>query len=260
MKSTLPILNSALLALGLAGCNGRPTDTVDTSPPEDTAPEGPVYPAGDRVLVYTGNGGVTGAGSSGFGSFEDIDAHWKDKYGWNTDVRESLGDDLSSYRLVVLAAPGIYGGSNFTQEQVDLLEGARRQGSRVVILNDVGNCDSNVIDNLLEAWGLRPRFTGVGVDEFTMLPATFIAADQMTEGVSELRFSDPCYVAANGAPYVVHHEGDYLVVKDQPLEWGGEVVLIGDLEFLDDTGNLELGDNKLFAERLAEVEPDYVVE
>ena len=41
---------------------------------------------------------------------------------------------------------------------------------------------------------------------------------------------------------------------------GGEVVLVGDIEFLDDTRNYELGDNQLFADRLVEVEPGYAVE
>ena len=93
-----------------------------------------------------------------------------------------------------------------------------------------------------------------------MLDTSFIADDQLTDGVEELRFSDPCFIDNNDAPYIVHHEGDYMVVKDQPLGWGGEVVLVGDIEFLDDTRNYELGDNQLFADRLVEVEPGYAVE
>lgn len=235
-------------------------EPIDTSPPEDTAPEGPVYPTGDRIMLYTGNGGLDGASSSGFGQYDDIDAHWKDKYGWNTDVRSSLGDDLSDYRMVGLMAPGIYGGSNFDVEQIDLLEGARRHGTRIVVFNEVTNCGANIIENLLDNWGIRPRFTGEGMDEFQMADANFIASDQMTEGVSELRFSDPCFINDNQAPYIAHHEGDHMVVKDLPLGWGGEVVLVGDLEFLDDTANYDLGDNLLFADRLVEVEPGYTVD
>jgi hypothetical protein len=242
-----------LVALVALACE-KP-EPVDTSPPEDTAPEGPVYPSGDRILLYTGNGGLDGAASSGFGQYDDIDAHWKEKYGWNTDVRSSLGDDLSEYRMIGLMAPGIYGGSNFDLDQIDLLEGARRKGTRVVIFNEVGNCDANIITNLLDNWGVRPRFSGEGADEFQMLDTDFIGTDQMTQGVSELRFSDPCYIDANEAPYVVHNQGDHIVVKDQPGGWGGEVVLIGDIELLDDTQNYELGDNLLFADRLVEVDP-----
>ncbi len=231
-------------------------EPVDTAPViEDTAPEGPVYPDGDRIMLYTGNGGLAGAGSSGLGQYDDIDAHWKEKYGWNTDVRSSLDSDLTQYRMIGLMAPGIYSGSNFTVEEIDLLEAARRKGTRIVIFNEVGNCGSNIIANLLDNWGVRPRFTGEGTDEYQMLDTDFIGTDQMTEGVSALRFSDPCFIAANDAPYVVHNEGNHIVVKDQPLGWGGEVVLIGDIEFLDDTGNYGLADNQVFADRLVEVDP-----
>jgi hypothetical protein len=249
-----------LLVLALFAFACEKPEPVDTSPPEDTAPEGPVYPTGDRIMLYTGNGGLAGAGSNGFGQYDDIDAHWKERFGWNTDVRDSLGDDLTPYRMVGLMAPGIYGGSNFTVEQIDLLEAARRKGTRVVVFNEVGNCDANIIENLLENWGVRPRFTGEGTDEFQMLDTDFIATDQMTTGVSGLRFSDPCFINDNGAPYIVHNQGDHIVVKDQPLGWGGEVVLIGDIEFLDDTGNYDLADNLIFAENLVVVDPDYSAE
>ena len=250
--------HSLLILSSLAlGC--EQPEPIDTSPPEDTAPEGPVYPSGDRIMLYTGNGGLAGASSSGFGQYDDIDVHWKEKFGWNTDVRDSLGDDLGDYRMVGLMAPGIYDGSNFTIEQIDLLEAARRRGTRIVIFNEVGNCDANIIGNLLENWGIRPRFNGEGVKEYSMLDTDFIADDQMTAGVSELRFSDPCFIDDNQAPYIIHHEGNHMVVKDQPLGWGGEVVLIGDIEFLDDTANYGLGDNLLFADNLVTVDPDYVV-
>ncbi len=249
-----------LLVLPLFALACEKPEPIDTSPPEDTAPEGPVYPTGDRIMLYTGNGGLEGASSDGFGQYDDIDEIWKDSFGWNTDVRSSLGDDLTDYRMIGLMAPGIYGGSNFDMEQIDLLEGARRKGTRIVVFNEVDNCDSNIISNLLDNWGIRPRFTGEGTDEFQMLDTDFIANDQMTEGVGELRFSDPCFINANDAPYLVHNEGNHIVVKDQPLGWGGEVVLIGDLEFLDDTQNYDLGDNLQFAKNLVVVDPDYAAE
>ncbi|MFH1468806.1 MAG: hypothetical protein ABIO70_30740 [Pseudomonadota bacterium] len=253
MRRCLPYL---VFITALPACH-REEEPVDTTPPEDTAPEGPVYPTGDRILLYTGHGGATPSGSGGFGSFDDIDAHWKDLYGWNTDVRDSLGDDLSSYRLVGLMAPGLNGGGTFSVEEIDLLEHARRRGTRIAIFNEVDNCDTNVIGNLLENWGILPRFSGEGVDEFSMVAASFIGQEQMTEGVDEMRFSDPCFVEANGAPYVVSWEGNHIVAKDQPLGWGGEVVLIGDLEILDDTENYNLADNLVFDENLVKVEPGY---
>jgi hypothetical protein len=248
----------ALAAFAIA-CHSK-QDTVDTTPPEDTAPEGPVYPTGDRILLFTGHGGAVEGASSGFGAFADMDAHWKDKYGWNTDIRSTLDKDLSAYRMIGLVAPGLNGGSTFSVDEIDQFEHARRRGTRIVIFNEVENCDTNVIGNLLENWGIVPRFSGEGAAEFQMDAATFIAPDQMTEGVEGLRFSDPCYVADNGAPYIVHSEGNHIVVKDQPLGWGGEVVLIGDLEFMDDTGNYALADNQVFADRLVEVDPAYAAE
>jgi len=239
--------------LALAGCDGEQESVPFLVAPEDTAPQGPIYPSGDRILMYYGNGGANAA-SSGWGSLVQIDEHWKEKYGWNTDWRDSLGDDLSAFRMIGFMAPGIHGGSDFTEDQIALLDGVRRAGTRLVVFNEVDNCDSRVIDSLLEGLGAAPRFTGEGTAEYQVVAPSYIGPDQITEGVSDLRLSDPCYIEPNGAPYIIHDEGNHILVKD-PHAFGGEVVLMGDFEFLDDSGNIKLSDNLVLADRLVEVEP-----
>lgn len=262
--SRLVVLPGCLVACLVLppGC-GKDEDVEDSSPvdtaPVDTAPPTPTWPTGDRILMYTGNGGVTGR-DSGWGQLDDIDAHWKEKYGWNTDVRDYFSDDLSVYRMIGFMAPGAWGdGEAFSEDVLASLRAAMEGGTRIVVLNDIDNCGGETINQLLEGLGVSMRFDGTGAQEFMVMEATYIGTSQMTDGITSLQFSDPCFVALNGAEYVVHAEGDPIVAWQRPGN-GGEVVAIGDFEFLDDSGPMEYAQNRDFADRLAEVEPGYVPE
>lgn len=250
-----------LFSMALAGCGlttnrpGKGDETGDSAT-DDTAPPAPRYPDGDRILLFHGHGGASGA-SSGFGRVTSIDAHWKETYGWNTDWRTSLGDDLSAFRLVGFMAPGLEGGDPFTDEELALLRGALEAGTRLLVMNEVGSCGSPVIDALLEGLGVGLRFTGEGRSEYSVVTPDWVGGAQFTEGVNQLVFSDPCYVdaGAGGSP-AVQVDGDLLVAWERPGN-GGDVVVVGDFEFLDDSGMLAQQENQRFADLLVEVEPGY---
>jgi len=234
------------------GDSGQESD-ADVDADTDSGPE-LIYPEGDRILLYYGNGGLT-EDAYGTGGVDVIDKHWKDKYGWNTDWRDSLGDDLSAFRLIGFMAPGSQGGEPFDQGQLDLLKGAREAGTRLLVLNEVDNCGSEILNGLLEGLGAAPRFSGEGAQQYSVVDSSSVVEDQITAGVSALRLSDPCYVSTNGADSLVQAYDYDLVVRDLPSD-GGEVVLVGDVEFFDDSGGMEDADNLLFADRLVEIVPE----
>ena len=263
--SPLAALGARLaLALALAswGCGAATGDTSggnggsqgdtgtfgqDTSPPEIT------YPRGDRILIHTGHGGEEG-NDNGWGQFEGIDEFWKETYGWNTDWRDSLGDDLSSYRMVAFASPGAVEESPFSDDELELLRSAMDDGTRMLVMVEVGHCATETVNQLLEGLGVSMRFQGDAAQEYQVMEATGIATHQLTQGVETLAFSDPCYVEPGDGQAVVQFETSAMVATERPGN-GGDVVAVGDFEFLDDSGS-HYGDYLVLAQRLAEVDPD----
>ena len=123
-----------LMALACAGGQGVEEDEEDTTADdtgENTAP--PTYPDGDRALIYYGHGGMPST-AGGMGQFDDVDARWKDQFSWNTDWKETLPEDLSAYRLIVLVAPGYTDSVDFDDKTVSALDAALSRGSRLAIL------------------------------------------------------------------------------------------------------------------------------
>ena len=239
-------------------CGKHDEDTGPTVP-LDTGPDEIVYPQGDRILVYKGHGGVTGK-DSGWGQIDDIDEHWKEKYGWNTDWRDTFGDDPTQYRLIVFMDPGAWGDASWTDDELDLLRGAMAQGTRMLVLTEQGDCNPSPVEELLEGLGAPMRFTGEGADEYSTREASYIATHQATEGVHDIYLSDPCFLDTNGSTYLmVDVDGNVLATVYRP-GMGGDVVAVGDFEFLDDDPAGNNNDYLEFADRLAEVIPGYTAE
>ncbi len=212
-----------------------------------------VYPDGDRALIYTGHGGITPQ-STGKASFEDLDAAWE-ALGYNTHYREELPDDMTIYRVIALVAPGSTAAVPFTAEEVARLELARSQGSRIAVLGDLAMCGSADVAALLADLGVTGSFTGDGADTNQLIITGDIDDDaQPTAGVSSLFFRDPCHVDPGQGDRIVSDSlGNGLVTLELPAD-GGEVLLVGDLELLDDA-NLDEEDNAVFADNLVRVTP-----
>jgi hypothetical protein len=214
-----------------------------------------VYPSGDRILLYYGHGGDSGR-SSGLGKVEEIDTHWKETYGWNTDWRDNFDGDLSAFRLIGIMGAGLEQEVVFEAETIALLQEALDRGTRLLVMTETDNCAATTLNPLLEALGVPMRFTGDGEQIYKVILPEYIGTHQSTDGVRGLWLSDPCYVSANGAQNVIEHEGDVLMAADRPGN-GGDILVIGDYEFLDDSGNLEREDNTVFVDQLVEVDPDF---
>ena len=238
----------------LTGCSSAEFEPIDTG---DTNVEqsGPLYSDGDRVLLYYGHGGDSGR-SDGVGEVENIDAHWKETYGWNTDWRDTLEGDLTAFRMIGIMGAGYEEEVPFEPPTIALLEAALDRGTRLLVVSETDNCEATTINPLLEALGAPMRFNGDGEQIYKVVQPEYIATHQTTEGVESLWFSDPCYLDANEADNVVEHEQNVLVAAYRPGN-GGDIVVVGDYEFFDDSGNLEREDNKEFANRLVELHEDF---
>lgn len=244
----------AVLALGCGDKDETGDSQADTA--QETGAQDIVWPDGDRVLLHTGHGGVTGK-TNGWGVFDDVDDRWKQQYGWNTDVYDTLPEDLSPYRVIAFVGPGVWADDTpFTEQELLSLRGAMEAGARMVVLTEVDNCASSTVNGLLEGLGAGMRFSGDVASDFLVVDPIVVPGSQLTEGVGSLQFSDPCFIDLNGADYAAHTEGDVIVAMERPGR-GGDVVAIGDFEFMDDSGPLQVVDNAVFADRLVEVVPGF---
>jgi hypothetical protein len=190
------------------------------------------------------------------GQVENIDAHWKETYGWNTDWRDNLEGDLAAFRMIAIMGAGYEEEVPFDEDSVALLQGALDRGTRLLFVSETENCAATTLNPLLEALDAPMRFNGDGEQIYKVVLPEYIASHQTTEAVESLWFSDPCYLDLNGAENVVEHEQNVLVAAHRPGN-AGDIVVVGDYEFFDDSGNLEREDNKTFANRLVELTADF---
>lgn len=249
----------ALLACGSASDSGGPGDAGvgDAGADGGTADGGAeapelLPPTGDRVLLYTGHGGIPPQGS-GKASFLDLQARWEAQ-GYSTHARDALPEDLGIYRLMVLVAPGAGAAIPFSDDEVARIEASRAQGNRVLILGDLAMCGSAEVDALLQALGTRLAFTGEGADSNRVVTGEVQVQVQVTAGVGSLELRDPCWVqSGTGVELVTEPDGQGLLVAELPAD-GGEVMVLGDLELLDDRALAE-ADNAVLADNLARVKP-----
>jgi len=246
----------ALLAAGCAGDKTEEDEESDSAGGDDTAELRPItYPSGNRMLMYTGHGGFPGDGT-GKGVYDEVDARWKTAYGWNTDIKDALPEDLSPYRTIFLVGPGYDGDQTFEDTDVQVLNQALARGTRLVIFGEKSMCESSSVAELLTALGVGMSFTGEAADANRLIDADSITSDlQITEGVSSFRFKEPCWVEpGSGVSFGRDDDRNHLGAVERPAR-GGDVVMIGNFEFLDDGGLLEHGDNGVFSDNLVLVEP-----
>ena len=247
-----------LLALLLAGCPAEPVDrlpdeTGDTDADDTTDTVPALIPDGERIMIYHGSGSPE-PDESGWASFEFVDHHWKDSYGWNTDYRSYFDDDLSDYRAIFFIAPGYTAEVSFEPDLLEQLRGALAVGTRIIVLTEKDGCASFAPNELLGALGSTLRLTGDGLGTYQTVETEQIAPHQITTDVDQLKFRDACYVDMGEGEYLVRNSDDLLVAVER-IGVGGEVVLIGDFEFMDDSGPREWARNGLLADRLVEIDP-----
>jgi len=226
---------------------------------DDTGSEGlnPMrYPSGDEILVYTGHGGVDGDGGAS-GEVEIVSARWQSTLGYQTNVRDVIPTDLSDYRAIIMMAPGYHESENFSASDVKQLRAALANGTRLIILADNQTCSEASVSNLLGLLDVTVRFDGFASTAANLVQVeTFNYESQVVEGLTEVLLHAPCYATDGDAGEMFFADKDNNVVGvRQQFGGGGDVVLIGDYRFLDDTGYLDYVDNALLADNLVIVQP-----
>lgn len=215
----------------------------------DTQPDSITYPTQDRILFYDGHGGEPGD-SVGNGGSNIIEA-WLNSQGYNAERRDNLGEP-EKFRLIMLMDPGVKEPYAFQDADVEKLQVAMKTGTRIGIVMSNKNCEGTTINPLLEKLGAEMRLTGENAP--TTLITNAVGGDQMTEGVSEVYLGTPCTVETNGAEPLLIIDRDTYAARERP-GWGGDIVMVGDFSWMDDTDQLDVGDNRLFMQRMAEVGP-----
>ena len=247
-----------LLALLLLGCPADPDgpgdDTGDTGDDTTDTPP-PVYPSGERILLYHGHG-APDEDESGWARFEIVDQHWKDAYGWNTDYRSYLPDEFEDYRAVFFIGPGYTTEASFDPADLERLRTALNAGTRMIVATEKDGCAAGTANELLEGLGSSLRYTGSGQGAYQIAEIELISPHQITTGVDALRLRDACAVDPGEGVYLTRYDDEHQLAVDRPGA-GGEVVIIGDFEFMDDSGPRDWASNALLADRLVEIDPGY---
>lgn len=251
----------ALVALLATGCGGKGEDEDDDTGAGDDGDDGGddtggdgeiVYPSGDRILLYYGHGGWE-PDSFSKGVFENVDTRWKDAFGWNTDHRNTWSADLDAFRMIGLMAPT----DPFSAAEVADLQVALDRGSRVVLFGDRASCGSADIAQLLADLGVGMGFTGESADQNQIIQASdYSSSHPVTAPLSDsIRFKEPCHVDPSGGAAIVRDSNRNVMIAAQRPGNGGDVMVIGDFQFMDDGGYLDHEDNGLLADGLVLVAP-----
>lgn len=237
-----------LLLACVGPSDDAPSDSsIDSTPPAIEA----IYPTQDKVLFYDGHGGEPGA-SSGIGSTDDIEGVLASEYGWSVERRDSLGTP-ENFRAIVLVDPGAREPFAWSDDDAASLRGALDTGTRLIVLLEVGNCLGATANPLLEKLGAVARLVGDNSQTTEIIEPS---PHDITEGVGEVYLQEPCVVETNGATPLFTTGRDTFGSVERPAT-GGDIVIIGDYSFIDDTGKYNNGDNLDLIRNLFEVDPAF---
>jgi hypothetical protein len=247
-------------ALLLVGCTASDGDSGTEAGGDEALPT--QAPAGNRVLVYYGHGGASGDGS-GRGAITAFEALVEDELGYPLDWRDYLPDDLSDYRAILLMGSGMEGEQSYSAAEAEQLRLALDLGARLVVLAEVETCGLSVANDLLATLELTMALSGDGADSNHVVTGVIADPDsQILAGVADVSLRDPCYVDLGGASALIKDDDRHglMAVERPPARAGaqalpGDVVLVGDFQFLDDGGGLDNGDHMRLATNLVEVAP-----
>lgn len=249
---------------GLSETDGRTGDEDGAESSDDTDNSDVIqYPNDTQrsILLYTGHGGATTRGPTGRGGFNVISDHWRG-LDWTTDILDTFPETsaLGAYRMVGLMSPGFSDTMAFTELDIIKLETVIEAGTRVVVFAEENACDNPHLNTLLAALDVSIRFTGEGMGLNSIVyDADITTGEQVTDTVSAIRFTDPCYLDANdGTVLASRRRGDQnhvFMAVERPGQ-AGDVVVLGDFQILDDSGVLLQENNLTLSENLASVLPE----
>lgn len=260
---------AGLLVVGLLGCGpgveggkGGPTggaqlegtDSGAAPGVDGGAAQGPlVAPDGLRVLFYRGEGGFRPR-SSGEGAYAELSAHLWAARGYSLDETDVWPAELGPYRLINLVAPGHSDpAARFSAAQVEQLRAAMDAGARLVIWGERSACRTETAQALIDALDVDLGFTGEAADTNRVVDTAAFGEHPVAEGLGVVRFREPCTVEGGAGQILVFDSAERPIGAWARPGRGGELMVIGDLQALDDSGSLRAPgvDNLRFGENLA---------
>jgi hypothetical protein len=216
----------------------------------------------DTILLYSGHGGPDGLDPYNWGVFNTIIAnHWQDAHDWFAYWQPNLPetDGFTYYRMIGLMGPGSTAQPPFGESDRIKLRRTLDSGTRIVLFADRDSCSNTATDGLLEELGVTMRLRGDGAGtRLVVEDAEVKSGHQITKGVSSVYLVDPCYISKGDATALITWERDgdtrVLAAVERPGN-GGDVVIIGDFQILDDSGNFYQADNHTLVDNLATIVP-----
>ena len=212
-----------------------------------------LYPSDsdDRIILYAGHGG------NRITSRDSVVQRWADD-GWTVDTYDDWPEDLDGARLVIMTNVGNRSaGGMFDAEQSEQMLEALSNGTRIAFAQRSEACGSMAVFDVLEdAMGSPIVFSGNSMSgEAPVVYDSLSASSQPTNGVSSLELTAPCVVSTTEEEQVLVSDGsgNAVVASHRPGD-AGDIVLLGDMMMLSDSGQEHTG-NQTFARNLAAVIP-----
>ena len=209
-----------------------------------------IYPNGQSVWLFDGIGGCS-IGGGGTCEYNQSKALLMDA-GWQVDYASSWRA-LDPYRLMVMLAPNITGSGQLTNAEIEDIKSGLSTGLRLVITAENSLCESSAVRMLLDALGASIAFTGEALDANRIIEVNSLTNHQANSNASRYLMIDPCMV---DAPENIFADSEGRVYGGaERLDNGGEIILIGDSDFFDDSGYLSEADNSTLIKNLAWIDP-----
>jgi hypothetical protein len=228
------------------------TDEPDTDEPPSNR---------DQVWLYTGHGGTDSADPNGRGGLAGITSHWTSE-GFSTSVLSTLPeiDLMATPRLLVFAGPGSQSSGSFGPLDVRKIETLLESEARIAFF--VESCNNPHLNTVLSQLGVGIQVSDMdGPHNETILDASLHESHALTADINTLHLTDPCRLEVSTATILAHRENEAtqeLFMAAEHPSMGGEVIVVGDLQLIDDFGMLNQADNRSFASALADHDPETV--
>lgn len=222
-----------------------------TMNPDTAGNSSVVYPTTDAVWFFDGFGGcsIGGGGTCEYNQAESV----LQSDGWLTSYSSSWYNP-SDYRAIFLLAPNLIHEDSPTNEEIDALKSALSLGMRLIITAEDGLCQSQSVETILEQVGARIRFSGEALDHNRIIEVSTLSDHQINTSANRYSFVDPCFV--EGGTKLFQDAERRVYGGAEQLSGGGEIVLLGDSDFFDDSGYLTTLDNARLIRNLAWIDPN----
>ena len=171
------------------------------------------------------------------------------------DVRE-----MDRPRMLVLAAPGSSSQVRFEPLDVRKIELFLESDGLLALYID--ECTNPHINTLLSTLGMEIQLSTESEQTASIVQdADIDDASTLVAGIDNITLIEPCRLVVRSGTSLVFSDraaGAEVYVASGRPDVGGEAIVLGDFQLIDDSGYFPEDDNKAFASRLAARTPETV--